>query len=328
MKDASIQVISAVERHPNADALSICSVLGFKCITKLDQYKVGDIICYIAPDAVLPDKEWAAFYRAKSSRTKAIKLRQVWSEGIIETLERVGYTGPIEIGRDIGPDIGVTHYDPPLPQDLAAKGLLPFGIPKTDEERVEGLDQVPWGEKVDIFRKIDGQSASYYWYVDSDNVEHRGVLGRTLEFKTDAVNNYTQNQANHDIINKVSAFCRRHGLRGLCVRGESYGAGINKSSPNQDAKEPLSWAMFSVYLIDERRYARKGHPLYFLDIAGELGLPTVPLLDKDVEFTPALVAKYATEIETIDGKYFEGVVTQGAFGSCKIINKPYDAKKG
>jgi RNA ligase (TIGR02306 family) len=328
MKDASIQIVSAVDKHPNADSLDICSVLGFKCITKLGQYKVGDVICYIAPDSVLPEKEWSAFYRAKSSRVKAVKLRQIWSEGIIETLERVGYTGPVEIGRDISADIGVSHYDPPLPQDLSAKGLLPFGIPKTDEERVEGLNHVPWGEIVDIGIKRDGQSASYYWYVDSDNIEHCGVLGRTMEYKSNSVNNYTQNQANYDIINKVSAFCRRRGLRGLCVRGESYGAGINRSTPNHDAKEPLRWAMYSTWLIDERQYARKGHDLYFLTIADELGLPIVPILERDVPLTPELVTKYATSIEQINGKPFEGVVAQGAFGSCKILSKSYDSKKG
>lgn len=330
MKDASIQVIHAVEKHPNADALSICSVLGFKCITKLDQYKVGDVICFIAPDSVLPDKPWAAFYRAKSSRVKAIKLRQVWSEGVIETLENVGYVydGSLEVGQDISTAIGVTHYEPPLPQDLSAKGGLPFGIAKTDEERVEALNHPPYGEVVDILIKRDGQSASYYWYVDEEGVEHRGVLGRTMEYKPDTVNNYTQNQANHDIINRVSAFCRAHNLRGLCVRGESFGSGINRSKPNEDAKSPLSWEMYSVWLIDEHRYARKGHPLYFLTIADELRLPTVPILECDVVLTPELVAKYATGLEQINGKPFEGVVAQGAFGSCKILSKVYDSKKG
>lgn len=327
MKDATIQVIKAIEPHPNADSIEFALVLGFRAIVKKGQYQAGDTICFVAPDSVLPDQPWATFYKAKNSRVRAIKLRGSFSEGIIETLANVGYTGSIEIGRDISADIGVTHYEPPLPQDLSAKGSLPFGIPKTDEERIEALDRPPYGQVVDVLKKVDGQSASYYWYVDETGIEHRGILGRTMEYKPDTTNNYTQNQANHDVINRVSAFCRSRGLRGLCVRGESHGSGINRSAPNEDAKGHLNWAMFSVWLIDERRYARKGDPLYFLTIADELKLPTVPVLERDVELTPALVAKYAVEMETLDGKPFEGVVCQGAFGSCKILSKPYDAAK-
>ncbi len=148
-----------------------------------------------------------------------------------------------------------------------------------------------------------------------------------MEYKGEVVNNYTQNQANHDIINRVSSFCRAHGLRGLCVRGESFGSGINRSTPNHDAKGPLNWEMYSVWLIDGRRYARKGDPLYFLTVADELRLPTVPVLERDVVLTPELVAKYATSLEQINGKPFEGVVAQGAFGSCKILSKVYDSLK-
>lgn len=328
MKDASIQVIHAIEPHNNADSIEFACVLGFRAIVKKGQYQAGQTICFIAPDSVLPDAPWAAFYKAKSSRVRAIKLRGSWSEGVIETLENVGYTGPIEVGLDISAAIGVTHYEPPVPQDLSAKGGLPFGIPKTDEERVEALDRIPYGEVVDIGLKIDGQSASYYWYVDEAGIEHRGVLGRTLAFKDEAINKYTQNQANHDIINKVSAFCRARGLRGLCVRGESHGSNIQAFAHNPHTKLPLDWAMYSVWLIDEHRYARKGHPLYFLTIADELRLPTVPIFERDVVLTAELVAKYAMGLEQINGKPFEGVVVQGAFGSCKVLSKLYDSKKG
>ena len=328
MKLASIELIKEISPIIGADAIEVASVLGFKAVVKKGVYQVGQPICFIQPDTVLPDgKEWAAFYKAKSNRVKAIRLRNVWSEGIVEKIENVGYSGSIEVGKDIAAEIGVTKYDPPAPQDLSAKGPLPFGICKTDEERIEGLDNPPYGEIVDVTLKTDGQSCSFYWHIDEDGVLHEGVLGRTMEYKTECSNKYTQNQANLDALNKLSEFCRRHELRGLCVRRESHGSGIQKKGVNPHSALPLGWVMFSVWLTHERRYARKGDPLYFLTIAEELRLPTVKVLERDVVLTKELVEKYSVGMEKIDGQFFEGVVCQYKTGSCKILSKYYDSKK-
>lgn len=59
-----------------------------------------------------------------------------------------------------------------------------------------------------------------------------------------------------------------------------------------------------------------------------MGLPTVPVLERDVPFTPELVAKYSEGMEALsNGQGFEGVVIQWAGGSCKVLNRLYDSKK-
>lgn len=326
-KLALIKKINSVKHHPNADALDIAEVMGYTAIVKRDQWKAGQLCVFIVPDSVLPDTPWASFYKSKSSRVRAIKLRNVWSEGIIESIENVGYVGPVEEGLDITEKIGIIKYEPPVTQELNAKGLLPYNICKTDEERFNSIEELPFGELVDVTLKIDGQSASYYWLVENEK-EQYGVLGRNLEYKTDCFNNYTQNQANYDIINKLSHFCRKQNIStGICVRGESYGSNIQKSSNNPHSKFNLSWAMFSVWLIAERRYATKGHPLYFTDIAEQLNLPTVPMIERNVPLTKELLFKYSEGVENLNGKPFEGVVIQHSKGSFKVINKFYDAKK-
>jgi len=51
-----IVTIEKVEKHPDADALDICTVLGdYPVITKRDEYKVGDIAAYIPIDTIVPD---------------------------------------------------------------------------------------------------------------------------------------------------------------------------------------------------------------------------------------------------------------------------------
>lgn len=87
-------------------------------------------------------------------------------------------------------------------------------------------------------------------------------------------------------------------------------------------------ALFSTWLIDERKYANKGHSYYIHNIAAQLGLPTVPVLEKDVVLTKELIFKYDEGMSKLpDGNPFEGVVVQHAGGSFKVINKSYDALK-
>lgn len=331
MKLASIERINAIDPHPNADAIVIASVLGYKAIVKKDQYAVGDVICFIQPDTVLPDRPWAAFYKAKSSRVKAIRLRGVFSQGVIERLETVGYTGPVDLGLEISEAIGVVKYEAPAPQDLNASGSYGFGIPKTDEERFENLLSLPYGEKVDVTLKVDGQSWSAF-HILPDDVESNpvaihveGVGGRSFLYKLDSDNNYTRNERQYDVLKKLGAFCGAHGVN-LCIRGESHGNGIQKKAHNPHCKLPLSLAFYSAWLIDERRYARKGDPYYIFDIAPQMGLPTVPIIEKDVTLTPELVAKYAEGISELNGQPFEGVVINWAGGSFKVINRHYDSK--
>lgn len=51
-----IVAIEKVEKHPNADALDICTVLGdYPVIVKRDDYKVGDLAGYIPIDSIVPD---------------------------------------------------------------------------------------------------------------------------------------------------------------------------------------------------------------------------------------------------------------------------------
>ena len=337
---ASIQKVVAVNKHPNADLLDITQVLNYTCITKRDQFKVGDLVVFIEPDSVLPDKPWATFYNSKSNRVKAIKLRGEWSFGIIESFENVRLTEVLKIwniapteGYDLTEFLGITKYEVPQPQDLSASGVYGFGIPKTDEDKWQGLRNIPYGEICDVTLKIDGQSWSALY---KDMCDENGVAimeesvaaigGRSFLFKENVENNYKTNEKKYGVLAKLALFCRFNKVN-LCIRGEQYGLGIQKYDHNPHAKLPLNLAFFSTWLIDERRYATKGHPLYIFDLAPKLELPTVPVLEKDVVLTPELIKKYDSELTKVNGVPFEGVVINWKGGSFKVINKLYDSLK-
>lgn len=327
---ATIQSIVSVEKHPNADSLDIVQVLGYKCIVRRDEWKVGDKVIFIAPDSVLPALPWAAFYNAKSSRVKAVKLRNEWSFGVVESAQNVGYTGPMYIGLDISEVIGVTKYSPPEPQDNSAAGVYGNGIPKTDETKWQGIrsNDLPIGEVVDVTQKIDGQSLSWLFeYNKETDCYKQSVGGRSFIFKDFVENNYTRGVSRLGVAHKIEMFLREHGNLSLCLRGESYGVGIQKDDVNPHSKKPLGVAFYSVWNIADRRYERKGSKFYIHNVAPLLGLPTVPLLEKDVVLTYELIKKYDEELTQLNGAPFEGVVIQHANGSFKVINKYYDSMK-
>lgn len=328
MRDATVETIGEVKIHENSDRLDLVKILGFQCVTQRGLYKGGEKIVYIRPDAVLPLQTWTDDYRKYSpTRVKAVKLRKEWSEGIICPLEilPVDLSG-YEVGADVSETLGVTHYEAPTPQDLQAVRSLPFGIPKTDEERWENLvGSLPIGEIVDISLKVDGQSWSIYYNIATDEF---GVLGRTLEYNIDGENRYSVHvlKTYPNLKEQFISYCKEKN-KSICLRGESYGNGVQNFDANPHAKLEKNIAIFSCYLIDERRYANKGDEFYFENVAKDLNLPTVEILERDVVLTEELIQKYSSQLEKINGNYFEGVVVKYAGGSFKIISKTYDSIK-
>lgn len=356
MKLASIEKIEKVYEHPNADKLQLVKVLGFQCVVPIGLYKEGDLIIYIQPDTVLPkDQQWAEEYLKYSpKRVRACKIRQEWSEGIVapfdkfkEIIPKNGYYDsininlPIEIyddlpdwisltykvsidvGDDISEMIGVVKYDPPLPKDIQAKGGLPYQISKTDEDRFENLgDKIPYGEKVDIDLKIDGQSATYGYKVDEDRFF---ITGRRFEIDHESENRYSVHVKK--VKEKIINYCKKHNVS-LAFRGESYGNGIQSHKLNPHSSKPHSLAIFSVWNIDERKYENKNSKHYYENACKEIGLETVDMLEKDVILTEELIKKYSLDLKKLpNGNHFEGVVIKHKNGSFKIINKYYDSNK-
>lgn len=336
MKLASIETVQAVTKHPNADSLDLVQVLGFQCITKLGAFEVGDDVVFIQPDTILPvDRPWAQDllrYTSKG-RVRTQKLRGEWSTGIV--LKDTDVFGEIDYflspGQEIADQIGVTKYEPPLPQDAKAKGGLPFGIPKTDEERWENLREVPYGETVDVTLKIDGSSFTAYCCLP----EHSGlpevvtgVCSRSLELKNDPelTNTWLAAERKYGVLERLTRFCQDRGVF-LALRGEVYGGGVQSSPHNPHSKLPLDVAFYSVWNIGARRYEGTWSDLYFSLACFKMDLPWVPFLERDVSLGEDTIKTFQDAKCGKDGLPFEGVVIKGKNFSFKVINRWYDSKK-
>jgi RNA ligase (TIGR02306 family) len=312
----SIEEIGKIYPHTNADSLELVQVLGYQCVVAKGKYKTGDKIIYIQPDYVLPDTDYFTEYKKYApKRVRAIKIRKEWSEGIILPLSDFGLANQ-DLSTDVKEQLNIVKYS----QDPERKGKahipLPWHIPKTDEERWENMKTIPYGDVVDVTLKIDGQSWSMFYKVDTSDF---GIMSRSIVYNENDLNLYTDHLKRYPTLKQdFIDICIKHN-RSLCVRGESYGTGIQNLSHNKHCQMANALKIFSVYDMDNHKYLGKGDPLYFKNLFPNMA---IDMLEENVVLTRGLIDKYSlTEFK------YEGVVIKGKDYSFKVINKLYDSKK-
>ena len=158
-------------------------------------------------------------------------------------------------------------YEPLLPACLGgnAKGLFPSFIPKTDETRVQVLQEVLnhyKGEKCYITEKLDGASATYYI---RDGVF--GVCSRNLDLMEDEHNSFWKVAREMDIENKLISLGKN-----IALQGELIGNGIQN---NKLKIKGQTVRFFNAFDIDNNEY------LSFKDMTilfSSLNLQSAPLI--------------------------------------------------
>jgi RNA ligase (TIGR02306 family) len=104
---ASIQKIVSLTAIPGADVIEKATVLGWEVIVaKKDNLKVGDLVCYMEVDSILPDKPEFEFLRERKFRIRTIKLRGQISQGIVFPLDILKNYGKLIKNKD-GNIIGI-----------------------------------------------------------------------------------------------------------------------------------------------------------------------------------------------------------------------------
>ena len=128
-----------LEKHPDADSLSIAFVKGWQCVVKTSDFEGKSFGAYIPIDSIVPDTyEWE-FMRSRNFRVKTIKLRKVLSQGLLVPAKE-GW----EEGQDVTEELGVKKYEPPDPVSFGgdnAPNVAGFSY-KTDIERIQNYPEV------------------------------------------------------------------------------------------------------------------------------------------------------------------------------------------
>ena len=272
-KLASIQVISDLTPIPGADAILCAKVLGWECVVKKEEFKIGDKCVYFEIDSILPVEDWNAHLRKGSDkdkplRVKTIRLRGQLSQGLALPMSLLP-EGSYELGQDVTELVGVKKYEPYIPAHLAGivKGNFPTFLHKTDEIRLQSVPDVLFeigskGLTLVGTLKMDGASATYYKRDDEF-----GVCSRNLNLKENETNAYWQTARKL----KIEEILRSE-QKNLAIQGELTGPGIQS---NRLGLPEIDLYLYNLFDIDAGKYLGHGELATFAEKNGLKVVPTV-----------------------------------------------------
>ena len=175
---AKINEVKAIE---GADNIEQAVIGGWNCIVKKGAHQVHDLVVCATTDAVIPseiaDNIGVTNYLRKGNRVRTVKLRGVYSECLIISLDLlpqmkkfyakgIGYY--CEEGQDMMEHLGITKYEPPVKQIQLASGRkikwrdnqnfhIYYKFPNL--KNVDGMFTEQ--DEVQITRKIHGTNSRY-----------------------------------------------------------------------------------------------------------------------------------------------------------------------
>ena len=251
--------IGDLEKHPNADTLSVTKVFGFQVVIKTDQWKPGDKAVYVPVDTVVgshPEFDFLGDHK----RIRAARLRGVYSEGLL-----IPARPHHNIGDNVSNELDCRKYEPPEPLSMGGENeQQPSWFHQyTDIENYKRYPTVlEPGERVSVTEKIHGANLrvcfkeGQLWVgshhnakkYDVNNMWWKAVLKLNIDWSKVP-----------DVIFHGEVYGR--------VQDLTYGAG----------KNDLFVAFFDASVFEN------GHPRYlhsnnFLEYRDKLGFQTVPPL--------------------------------------------------
>lgn len=279
-KMATVRQILAVDPIPNADAIEVATVGGWRVVIQKGEYQPGDLAIYCEIDSWIPHefapflskgKDPREFNGVKGERLRTVKLRGQLSQGLLLPWA-LAYTGvdPVE-GLDVTVLLGIQRWEMPVSAQLAGevRGNFPTVIPKTDQERVQNLAKeiaaaAVEGQQFEVTEKLEGSSMTCY-LIDGEF----GVCSRNLDLKQTDANTLWATAVAEDIQAKMRKF---HPAWNYAVQGELVGPGI-QGNVYRLAKP--AFYVYDVYDIDQGEYLR---PYERTSMCIATGLNHVPVI--------------------------------------------------
>lgn len=274
---ASIQKIKKLEPITGADLILKATVLGWQLVVKKDEFNEGDLCVYIEIDSLLPDKPVFEFMKPRGMRVKTIRLKGQISQGICFPLSILPGSIAANEGTDVTEILEIQKYEPPIPANLAGvmKGSFPSFIPKTDETRVQVLQNLLDKMKHEfcyVSEKLDGTSVTYYI---KDGVF--GVCSRNMELIKSTDNTLWKLAIDLMIEEKMKMLNANYALQ-----AEIIGEGVQGNKYKIKGQQVY---FFSVFNIDAYRYLDY---IDFIACINKMGFKTVPILQHNYVLTDSI----------------------------------------
>ena len=194
-KLATIETISEVLPHNNADQLELAKVRGWQVVIRKGEFKQGDFVVFCEIDSRIPHElapflskgqEPRVYEGVPGERLRTVRLRGELSQGLVLPIPKdwqnalfvippesgyieIGGTVMFQLGADVTELLGIQKWEPPISAQLAGQigGNFPSFIRKTDQERcVEGntvveTDDGPKTIKEIVDTEFSGKVLSY-----------------------------------------------------------------------------------------------------------------------------------------------------------------------
>ena len=292
--------IDDIEPLPEADRLEVARVGGWRIVTQKAQFHAGDVALYFEIDSALnPHDDRFAFLRDRCYkkfntpsgalfdecfRIRTMKLRGVVSQGLLMPCEQFCEVRNKKLGEDCADVLYVRHYDEVAERAAREQGALkptnqkgsfPDCIPKTDEERVQNLDDQFFQDNYDVLfevtEKRDGTSMTIAYMPSVRPDDPVAVCSRNFELY-DMPSSYWDIVHRDKLDEKLSEYCRRNNVE-IALQGELTGPGIQS---NRDSFESATFSIFRIWNIVEQRWLTWDERCI---VCKDLGLTHVPIID-------------------------------------------------
>lgn len=327
-----------LEKHHNADSLSVANVFGYTCCVKTQDWTDGQLAAYIPPDSLVDtDRPEFAFLKSGDKRwhrIKAKKLRGVVSFGLL-----MPAPAGAKAGDDVAAFYGVLHYsgrvsgeedeqESPKPKSLAKRlrGLwwkaVLFFFPSAAKTRITQCEQEPPPPELSQLKKYDIDSLRRYKHVFSPdelvavtekihgaNARYSWINGRLWagsrsQWKKESGNSIWWKAAH--ATPQIEAWCRDN--PGKVLYGEVYGQVQDLKYGTQPGE--VRFAAFDI-LNQTGQFAPYDE---FVASCDSKAVPRVPQVARDVKFEFGDICKLAEGPSLIPGANHvrEGVVVRPA----------------
>ena len=325
MSDLLVKVLQVtdVRLHPNAERLEIVSAGGWEIVSGKDNYKVGDTVVHIPPDAMVPRslaEQWGvAQYLSfgKSAdfdsstpggrgRVKAAKLRGFVSYGFFAPND-----SNAAVGVDLKEHYGIEKYEPPPPPVGLQAGQMARNHPLfhtyTDLQNLRNFpDQLNYSQELVVLEKIHGTNSRIGWVREGESLELAIGTHRTQRKTEDAGVYGFPYEKYKDAFDKLLRVMKSDDLKSLIVFGEIYGPGVQDLHYDTLGVEK-GYRVFDIAV--DGRYIEWS---LLEPICRGAGLPLVPELARGV-YNFEQLCGFAAGNTTMGGKHIrEGVVVRPA----------------
>ena len=328
--------VDAIKPHPNADKLEIAVVGGWEIVTGKDNYSVGDTVVHIQPESMVP-REWSDIWgvtqylswkkEAAEGRVRAARLRGVTSFGFLVPNE-----SEASLGTDLADHYGISKYDPP--QNLGAGQMRsehPLFHRYTNIENLRNFrDKLDYTQELIVTEKLHGTNSRVGWVRTKQPASaldaepsfstfdfvigtHRtqrdpddcGMYGTPVELYRDELEKLRE-WVSQTFVDLENEDVDPGHLNSLIVFGEIFGAGVQDL--HYGAKQEKGYRVFDIAI--NGTYLDWETTQY---LCGQVGLPTVPVLDYGI-FSFEQLVEFAQGNTTMDDEHVrEGIVVRPRF---------------